>query len=135
MIVMYIASLIGYGLFPLEQGGDVLTFGNFMHLAITAIVLIATVGALLRLAMASLTKNFRGIGQFTLACAIVIVLAGIATPVVLNSDFSYPGLLECLLIFTFQLWIFVLSVYLFRLPKIMDMELKRFGLVEIYKER
>ncbi|ALS77955.1 MULTISPECIES: DUF998 domain-containing protein [Planococcus] len=136
LIVMYIASLIGFGLFPLEQGGDVLTFGNFMHLAITAIVLIATVGALFMMGHGLLlTKNFRGIGQFTLACAIVIVLAGIATPFVLNSDFPYPGLLERLLIFTFQLWMFVLSIYLFRLPKIMDMELKRVGLVEIYKER
>src|SRR5690606_16205601 len=46
LLTMHTASLVGYGLFPLEQGGEVLTFGNFMHLAITAIVVIATVGAL-----------------------------------------------------------------------------------------
>lgn len=136
LLVMHTASLVGYGLFPLEQGGEVLTFGNFMHLAITAIVVITTVGALFAIGYGLwLTKNFRAIGLFTLSCAIVIVLAGVATPIVLNNEMPYAGLVERLIIFTLQLWTFVLSLYLYRLPKIMDMEVKRFGFMNIYKER
>ncbi|MDQ0428897.1 magnesium-transporting ATPase (P-type) [Planomicrobium stackebrandtii] len=136
LLVMHAASLIGYGLFPLEQGGEVLTFGNFMHLAITAIVVITTVGALFAIGYGLwLTKNFWAIGLFTLVCAIVIVLAGVATPIVLNNELPYAGLVERLIIFTLQLWTFVLSLYLYRLPKIMDMEVKRFGFMKIYKER
>ncbi|WP_142825964.1 DUF998 domain-containing protein [Planococcus soli] len=136
LLVMHAASLIGYGLFPLEQGGEVLTFGNFMHLAITAIVVITTVGALFAIGYGLwLTKNFRAIGLFTLVCAIVIVLAGVATPIVLNNELPYAGLVERLIIFTLQFWTFVLSLHLYRLPKIMDMEVKRFGFMEIYKER
>lgn len=135
LLTMHTASLVGYGLFPLEQGGEVLTFGNFMHLAITAIVVIATVGALFAIGYGLwLTKNFKGIGIFTLVCAVVIVLAGIATPIVLNYDLPYAGLVERVTVFTLQLWTFVLSLYLYRLPKIIDMEVKRMGLVEVYKE-
>ncbi len=135
LLIMHTASLVGYGLFPLEQGGEVLTFGNFMHLAITAIVVIATVGALFAIGYGLwLTKNFKGIGVFTLVCAVVIVLAGIATPIVLNYDLPYAGLVERVTVFTLQLWTFVLSLYLYRLPKIIDMEVKRMGLVEVYKE-
>ena len=136
LLIMYGASLIGYGLFPLEQGGEVLTFGNFMHLAITAIVVIATVGALFAIGYGLLlTKNFRGIGLFTLICAIVIVLAGVATPIVLNNELPYAGLVERVTIFTLQLWMFMLAIYLYRLPKIIEMDVKRLGMVEIYKER
>lgn len=136
LLVMHTASLIGYSLFPLEQGGEVLTFGNFMHLATTAIVVIATVGALFAIGYGLwLTKNFRGIGLYTLLSAIVIVLAGVATPIVLNNELPYAGLVERVIIFTLQLWVLVLSLYLYRLPKIMDMDRKRVGLVEVYKER
>lgn len=136
LLIMNTASLIGYTLFPLEQGGAVLTFGNFMHLAITAIVVIATVGALFAIGYGLwLTKDFRGIGLITLVCAIIIVLAGVATPIVLNNELPYAGLVERITIFTLQLWMFVLSVYLFRLPRIMDMDVKRVGLMEVYKER
>lgn len=136
LLIMYGASLIGYGLFPLEQGGEVLTFGNFMHLATTAVVVIATVGALFTIGYGLLlTKNFRGIGLFTLICAIVIVLAGVATPIVLTNELPYAGIVERGTAFTLQLWMFVLAIYLYRLPKIIEMDAKRVGSVEIYKER
>ncbi|ANU10210.1 hypothetical protein BBH88_07795 [Planococcus antarcticus DSM 14505] len=136
LLIMHIASLIGYSLFPLEQGGEVLTFGNFMHLAITATVVIATVGAMFAIGYGLwLTKDFRAIGLFTLACAIVIVLAGIATPIVFNREMPFAGLVERVIIFTLQLWTFVLSLYLYRLPQIVDMDVKRRGLIEVFKER
>ena len=126
LFIMHTASLIGYSLFPLEQGGAVLTFGNFMHLAITAIVVIATIGALFTIGYGLwLTKSFRGIGLITLACAVIIVLAGVATPIVLNNGLPYAGLVERIIIFTLQLWVFVLSLYLYRLPRIREMDVKR----------
>lgn len=136
LLIMYTASLIGYSLFPLEQGGDVLTFGNYMHLAITAIVVITTVGALFAIGYGLwLTKDFQRIGLFTLACAMVIVLAGIASPIVLNNEWPFTGLIERFTVFTLQLWMFVLSLYLYRLPRIMEMDIKRIGLMEFYRER
>ena len=136
LLMMHIVSLIGYGLFPLEQGGKVLTFGNFMHLAITAVVVIATAGALLAIGYGLwLSKNFHGIGLFTLVCAIIVVLAGVATPIVLNNGLPYAGLVERVTIFTLQLWAFVLSLYLYKLPRIMEMDIKHIGLMEVYKER
>ncbi|MBT2571239.1 DUF998 domain-containing protein [Planococcus sp. ISL-110] len=118
LFLMHAVSLIGFSLFPLEQGGEVLTFGNFMHLGITAIVVVATIGALFAIGYGLwLTKNFRSIGMFTLVCAIVIVLAGVAVPIVLSGGLPYAGLVERILIYTLQLWTIVLSVYLYRLPK------------------
>ncbi|TWT07146.1 DUF998 domain-containing protein [Planococcus sp. CPCC 101016] len=136
LVAMHSISLIGYSLFPLEQGGAVLTFGNLVHLAITAIVMIITVGALFSIGYGLwLTKNFRSIGLFTLFCGLIIVLAGVAAPIVLNNNLPYAGLVERFNIFTLQLWVFVLSLYLYRLPKIMEMGIKHIGLMEIYKER
>lgn len=121
LFLMHAVSLIGFSLFPLEQGGEVLTFSNFMHLGITAIVVIATIGALFAIGYGLwLTKKFRSMGMFTLACAIVIVLAGVATPIVLSGDLPYAGLVERIIIYTLQLWTIVLSIYLFRLPKNME---------------
>lgn len=136
LIAMHSISLIGYSLFPLEQGGSVLTFGNLVHLAITAIVMIITVGALFSIGYGLwLTKNFRSIGLFTLFCGLIIVLAGVAAPIVLNNNLPYAGLVERFNIFTLQLWLFVTALYLYRLPKVMEMGIKRIGLMEIYKER
>lgn len=120
LLLMHAVSLIGYSLFPLEEGGEVLTFSNFMHLGVTAIVVIATIGSLFTMGYGLwLTKKFRKIGLFTLVCAVVIVLSGVATPIVLSNELPFAGLVERILIYTLQLWTIVLSFYLYRVPKTM----------------
>ncbi|MGO1057829.1 DUF998 domain-containing protein [Planococcus sp. FY231025] len=137
LVLMHFTSLFGYALFPLEDNGAVLNMNNMMHLAVTAAIVILTIAAIFSIGIGLLkTKYFKAIGIFTLACGIVLVLSGAATPFVLSNGIPIAGLVERINIFTLQLWIFVLSIFLYRiqLPKKAGLDLKRMGLVDVYGE-
>ncbi len=137
LILMEFTSLVGYNLFPLEDGGAVLTAGNLMHLAVTAIVALSAIGAIFAISFGLLkTEYFRSIGMLSLFCAVVVTISGIATPVVLNNGLAIAGLVERINIFTLQIWLFALSLYLFnvKLPKKSALDLERMGLIDVYRQ-
>lgn len=138
LVLMHFTSLFGYALFPLEDNGAVLNFNNMMHLAVTAAIVILTIASFFAIGLGLLkTKYFKAVGAFTWICGIVMILTGIATPIILSNGIPFAGLVERINIFTLQLWVFVLSVFLYkiRLPKKTELVLKRIGLIDIYGER
>ena len=137
LVLMHFTSLFGYALFPLEDNGAVLNMNNMMHLAVTAAIVILTVAAIFSIGFGLLkTRYFKAMGVFTVVCGLVLILSGIATPVVLNNGVPVAGLVERINIFTLQLWMFVLSIFLYKvqLPKKAGLDLKRMGLVDVYGE-
>lgn len=136
LIVAEFTASIGYYLFPLEESGDVLSIGNFMHLAITAIVALSAIGAIFMISFGLLkTSHFRSMGMLSLICAFLLSISGIATLVIINNDLGIAGLVERVNLFTLQIWFFSLSIFLFntQVPKKSNLDLERMGLVDIYR--
>ncbi len=136
LILMETTSLIGYNLFPLEDGGAVLSIGNFMHLAVTAIVALSAIGAIFLISFGLLkTPYFRTMGMLSLISAVILTGSGVATPIVLSNEWGIAGLVERINLFTLQVWFFSLSLYLFnvQLPQKTNLDLERIGLVDLYR--
>lgn len=137
LILMEFTSLVGYSLFPLEDGGAVLSAGNLMHLAVTAIVALSAIGAIFAISLGLLkTPYFRSIGMLSLFCAVIVTLSGIATPIVLGNELGISGAVERINIFALQIWLFALSIFLFtaRFPKKSALDLERMGLIDVYRQ-
>lgn len=137
LVLMHFTSLFGYALFPLEDNGAVLNLNNMMHLAVTAAIVILTIAFFIAIGLGLLkTNHFKAIGGFTWLCGLVIFSTGIATPFVMSEGLPVVGLVERINIFTLQLWVFVLSIFLYkiRLPKKAELVLKRIGLLDIYEK-
>ncbi len=114
LIIMEVASLVGYGLFPLSDSTE-MNVQNIGHIAVTVIVVLATVTCGFFIGAGLLkTEGFKKLGVFMLACASMMVAAGLMSPVTFAAGWPVGGLMERCNIFTLQLWIFVLSIGVFR---------------------
>lgn len=136
LVLMETTALIGYNLFPLEESGAILSIGNFMHLAVTAIVALSAIGAIFLISFGLLkTSHFRSMGMLSLISAVILTVSGIATPIVLNNELGIAGLVERVNLFTLQIWYFSLSLFLFnvQLPKNSTLDLERMGLVDLFR--
>jgi hypothetical protein len=114
LIIMEVASLVGYGLFPLSDSTE-MNVQNIGHIAVTVIVVLTTVTCGFFIGAGLLkTESCKKLGVFMLICASVMVAAGLMSPVTLATGWPVAGLVERFNIFTLQLWIFVLSIGVFR---------------------
>lgn len=115
LIIMEVTSLVGYSLFPLnqQQGVSLMDFQNIMHLAVTGVVVICTIGSGYFIGIGLRRSGIKGIGLFIIICSIVITVFGAFTPISMGAGLPVSGLAERINIFSLQLWISVLSVYLF----------------------
>lgn len=114
-----------------------MNLNNMMHLAVTAAIVILTIASFFAIGLSLLkTNHFKAIGGFTWLCGMVIVSTGIATPIFMSEGIPVVGLVERINIFTLQLWVFVSSIFLYkiRLPKKAELVLKRVGLLDIYEK-
>jgi hypothetical protein len=112
LTVMEVVSMLGYMLFPLSGDKTVLTFGNLMHIVVTAVVVLTTIACGFLLAAGYLKREkMRGLGTFTLVMAIMITLTGMTTPIGMGAGWNLLGVTERLSIYTLQAMLFVLSAY------------------------
>lgn len=112
LLVMEVVSMFGYMLFPLSGDKTVLTFGNLMHIIVTALVVLTTIACGFLLAAGFLKREkLTGLGRFTLVMAIVITLTGMTTPIGMASGWNLLGVTERLSIYSLQTMLFVLSAY------------------------
>lgn len=112
LLVMEVVSMFGYMLFPLSGDKTVLTFGNLMHIIVTAVVVLTTIACGFLLAAGFLKREkLTGLGRFTLAMAILITLTGMTTPIGMTSGWNLLGVTERLSIYSLQTMLFVLSAY------------------------
>lgn len=114
LIIMETVSLIGYGLFPMNEAQSVSSFQNIMHIVVTAVVVLCTIcsGYFVGIGLRK-TEGMKSIGTFILVCSIVITVFGAITPAAMANGWPFSGLTERINIFTLQIWLSVLSVYLF----------------------
>jgi hypothetical protein len=59
-------------------------------------------------------KSSNNLGIFIFSMAIIITLSGALIPIVIANKFFIVGLIERVNIFSLQLWIFILSIWLFK---------------------
>lgn len=115
LILMEIASFFGYMAFPLDMGGALDNFQNTMHLVVSGIVVVCTLGASYLTGIGLWkTPGHKKMGVFIFICAIVITVFGGMTPAAMANNLPFAGLTERINIFTLHAWTLVLSVYLFR---------------------
>jgi len=115
LLIMEIASFIGYYLFPLDMGEGVRSFSNLMHIVVTAIVIVCTIGFAFFTGV-GLRKSvgYKSIGSFVLFCAFIITIFGALTPIMMMRGILISGLTERINIYSLILCVFILSIYLFR---------------------
>jgi lysylphosphatidylglycerol synthetase-like protein (DUF2156 family) len=113
LIIMEVVSLVGYGLFPLSEGGTEMDPQNIGHLIVTGIVVLCTVTCGFFIGLGLRKTALKRTGIFVFVCAIIMVLAGGFTPAAMANNLPVAGLVERINIFTLQLWIFVLSLRIF----------------------
>ena len=112
LLVMEVVSMFGYMLFPLSGDKTVLTFGNLMHIIVTAVVVLTTIACGFLLAAGFLKREkLTWLGRFTLVMAIVITLTGMTTPIGMASGWNLLGVTERLSIYSLQTMLLVLSAY------------------------
>jgi hypothetical membrane protein len=114
VIIMETVSLAGYGLFPLDQSENVNSFQNMMHIVVTAVVVLCTIGSGYFTGTGLLkTRGMKGMGIFVIVCSVIITVFGAFTPIAMVNNLPFAGLTERINIFTLQIWLSVLSVFLF----------------------
>lgn len=114
LIIMEVTSLVGYGLFPIDMSKSTASFQNLMHIVVTVVVVVATLGSVYCIAIGlKKSPGHKKLGVFILVCAVIITAAGLMTPVSMANTLPIAGLIERINIFTLQIWLFVSSIYLF----------------------
>lgn len=114
VVIMETVSLIGYGLFPLDQSETVNNLQNMMHIVVTAVVVLCTIGSGYFTGIGLLkTRGMKGMGIFVIVCSVIITVFGAFTPIAMANNLPFAGLTERINIFTLQIWLSVLSVFLF----------------------
>ena len=108
-ILMHIVSL-SYGFFPQDLPGAETTFAGTMHLVVTALIVPFTILSPLLIGLGfKKSKNSRTLGNFSVACGVLILILGGLTGLFYANQLPYFGLIERLNIGTLQIWTFILS--------------------------
>lgn len=112
LLIMQLTSTIGYSLFPLTGDKTEMNFQNMMHIVVTVIVVFTTIASSFLIALGYMKQeNTKKLGKISLAFAILITLFGMFNPVSMAMQLNILGLSERLVIYTIQIFIFILSYY------------------------
>lgn len=116
LIIMEAVSFVGYLLFPLDSSGiEQLSFQNIMHIVVTIIVVVTTIGFTFLLGVGFLRiQRTKRLGLYILVSAITISISGILTGFVIANELPIIGLIERINIFALQGIIFSLSYIMYR---------------------
>ncbi len=113
-LAMHIVSLL-YGFFPEDLAGSAVTFTGTMHIVITALIVPLTILAPFFVGFGlRKIEGFEAIGKYSILTGIVILIAGSASAIFFANTLPYFGLVERINIGALQLWMFILSMKLYR---------------------
>ncbi len=109
------AVSITYGIFPEDLPGTALTFSGTMHIVVTFLIVPLTILApfLIGFGLRKVSA-FKGFGTYSVITGVIIFIAGGTTAIFFANKLPYFGLVERINIGTLQLWMFLLSLKLFR---------------------
>lgn len=104
-----------YGLFPEDLPGSPMTFQGLMHYVVTGIIVPLTIlSPLLTGVGMRRIDEFRRFSVYSIATSIIILTAGGISIFLAVNRMNYFGLFERINIGSLQLWMFLLSLKLFR---------------------
>lgn len=117
LVALIITAVLGTAVtafFPLDEGGQSVTFTGMMHLAVVGLVVPCTFAFELGFWKSTRKdERWKKYGVFSLAIFIITLLSGIATAAFVASD--YRGILERITIGSTLLWVEVLAIKLYLL--------------------
>lgn len=110
--IMNWVSAVGYGMFPLADGGkEIASFQEGMHIAVTALVVALSIASLVILIVAGCRrKGVRGIGIWAAAALGMMLIGSVGTGV---APPQYFGIVERFSVFAAVGFNAVLGLYLF----------------------
>lgn len=112
LLIMQLTSAFGYSLFPLTGDKTEMNFQNIMHIIVTVVVVFTTIASSFLIALGYLKQeNMKRLGNITLVFAILITLCGMFNPISMAMQLNILGLSERLVIYTIQVFMFILSYY------------------------
>jgi hypothetical protein len=112
LMIMQLTSMIGYSLFPLTRDKTVMNFQNTMHIIVTVIVVFTTIASSFLISFGYLRQeNMKALGKVTVVLAILITVFGALNPITMSLHLNIIGLTERLVIYTIQIFMFILSYY------------------------
>jgi Protein of unknown function (DUF998) len=112
LLIMQLTSAFGYSLFPLTGDKTQMNFQNMMHIIVTVVVVFTTIGSSFLIALGYLKQeNMKRLGKISLVFAILITLFGMFNPISMAMQLNVLGLSERLVIYTIQVFMFILSYY------------------------
>ena len=118
-IALILTGLLGAAVtlfFPLDQGGQSITFTGMMHLVVVGLVVPCTFGFELGFWQnARKDERWKKLSLFSIGIFVITLVSGIATAAFVNSD--YRGLLERITIGSTLIWIEVVALKLYLLSK------------------
>ena len=105
-------SAVGYGVFPLTDGGkEIASFQEMMHMVVTVAVVLLSIASLVCLIIAGCReKSVRGIGLWAALALVLMMVGSIGTGIVPP---QYFGVVERFSVFTAVGFNAVLGMYLF----------------------
>lgn len=111
LLLIFLISIIGYGLFPMTMD-FIFSLKNYFHLLITIIIFTGTIFILFLLAFGYFKQDHeRKIGRITLVAAILFLLFNLLHLYAILNGLNILGLAERLILYTFQIYVFILSWY------------------------
>jgi hypothetical protein len=119
LIALILTGILGTAVtlfFPLDQGGQSVTFTGMMHLVVVSLVVPCTFAFELGFwHSARKAENWGKLGLFSIVIFVITLTSGIATAAFVNSDFR--GLIERITIGSTLFWIEVLAIKLYSISK------------------
>lgn len=102
---------VGYSLFPWVQDEAITHFQNFMHLLVTALVVLLSIAGLIFIAIGAKREGIRSLSVWAIVCLVAMVIGPLGTALLPKAVF---GLFERFSTFSAVVFNAVLGIYLWR---------------------
>lgn len=115
LLAVGLSHLLSSSIFPMDPVGAESTFPGVMHLILVGITVVSIfiLMPLLGLGLSRLYE-WRYFLVFTFVCLVIIILSGIASPIVIGRGIEVMGLTERITGYTFYIWMFALAFLLLK---------------------
>ncbi len=120
LMIVGMCHALSSTMFPMDPVGTEATTAGILHLVLVGISVIA-IFILFPLIGYGFNKlyQWKGFKQYTYISLAVLLISGIASPIIINLELPFMGLSERITGYVFYIWLFVLSYKLVRQNKIL----------------
>ena len=113
LLAVGICHALSSSIFPMDPVGAESTFPGVMHLILVGITVVSIIILMPLIGIGfSRLYGWNNFGTYTFVSLAIIVLSGVASPIVIRRGIEVMGLTERITAYTFYLWIAVLAYLL-----------------------